>query len=210
MKNKTALFLLLINLVSCSNSPGVGGQIEPDAATIRRSSNIYREIYHHDNSGLVKWNDLKDRVLRGEGVSALEISLNRELAGLSGAPLRMVLERVNDYFNAFPYRNDRLNYSRNDYWALPDELLLFGGDCEDFAIAKYFALRSLGVPGESMKIAVVSDRSNGRSHAVLFVDGGKEGMLVLDNRTRKITGFNEMKNYQPVYSVNESGWFSYM
>ena len=44
-----------------------------------------------------------------------------------------------------------------DYWETPAEFFQKSGDCEDFAIAKYFALRDLGFPASQMRIVVLKD-----------------------------------------------------
>ncbi len=43
------------------------------------------------------------------------------------------------------------------------------GDCADYAIAKFFALRYLGYSNEEMRIAVVYDRMRRIGHAVLAI-----------------------------------------
>ena len=43
-----------------------------------------------------------------------------------------------------------------DYWETPIEALWKGaGDCEDYAIAKYFSLRHLGVSSDKLRITYV-------------------------------------------------------
>ena len=58
------------------------------------------------------------------------------------------LKAVNDFFNQrLAYMEDIDNWGVQDYWASPLESLGKGaGDCEDYAIGKYFTLTSLGVP----------------------------------------------------------------
>lgn len=57
------------------------------------------------------------------------------------------LRRVNEFFNRrVRFVEDAQVWGRADYWASPLELLGQGaGDCEDFAIAKYFSLIEAGV-----------------------------------------------------------------
>ena len=43
------------------------------------------------------------------------------------------------------------------------------GDCEDYAIAKFFALRQLGFGAEQMRIVILWDEIRGIGHAVLAV-----------------------------------------
>ncbi|RYG28700.1 MAG: hypothetical protein EON93_18085, partial [Burkholderiales bacterium] len=59
------------------------------------------------------------------------------------------IERVNAVqtaINRLPYVSDRQNWSMSDRWATPAEMFARGGDCEDYALTKYFALRELGFP----------------------------------------------------------------
>jgi transglutaminase-like putative cysteine protease len=56
------------------------------------------------------------------------------------------LIQVNRYVNEIQYMQDVANWGESDHWAAPAEFFANGGDCEDYAIAKYFLLRELGVP----------------------------------------------------------------
>src|SRR5690606_13640276 len=83
-------------------------------------------------------------------------------------PMRQLLA-VNNYMNRYPYKQDDWLYGQSDYWANVQEFLEQSGDCEDFAIAKYFSLRQLGFPAEDMQILMVYDVYSGTDHAVLRV-----------------------------------------
>ncbi|WP_216665498.1 transglutaminase-like cysteine peptidase [Pseudoruegeria sp. HB172150] len=77
--------------------------------------------------------------------------------------------------------SDQRQYRIADRWSLPTRI---GGDCEDFAIKKKYALISAGFPPESLLIATVLD---GRSqpHAVLLVRT-EAGDFILDNLNNEI------------------------
>ena len=47
--------------------------------------------------------------------------------------------------------------------------MTYSGDCEDYAIAKFFALRELGFANQELRIAVVYDNLRRIGHAVLAV-----------------------------------------
>ena len=51
----------------------------------------------------------------------------------------------------------------------PGEFLHRGGDCEDYALAKYLALRALGFAAADLRIVALSDAARGLHHAVLTV-----------------------------------------
>src|SRR5262249_15718653 len=68
----------------------------------------------------------------------------RLIADLRRLPHAVQIVAVQQLLNQVPYRDDLTNWHKLDYWATPDEFLSKGGDCEDYAIAKYFALRAAG------------------------------------------------------------------
>jgi predicted transglutaminase-like cysteine proteinase len=79
--------------------------------------------------------------------------------------------------------SDLAQYGALDVWATP--LMTFSsgaGDCEDYAIAKYVALRQTGIATEDVRLVIVHDRQTGEDHAVTAarLDGR---WLILDNRT---------------------------
>ncbi len=91
--------------------------------------------------------------------------------------------------NKVRYIGDQKNWGKSDYWATPIEFLTYGGDCEDFAIAKYVSLRALGVPDRAMRIAIVKDTQKGIAHAILIVYT-EDGPMVLDNQIKRMTNAN--------------------
>lgn len=113
------------------------------------------------------------------------------------------LKGVNKFFNQWPYRLDKANYGKSDYWASPKEFLKKSGDCEDYAIAKFYALKELGFSGDQMRIVAVKDQIRGIGHAILAVYL-PENVYVLDNQTIMVLPHTKYKHYLPQYSVNES------
>ena len=112
------------------------------------------------------------------------------------------LKTVNSFFNRWPYRLDIDVYGVSEYWATPPEFLKLSGDCEDYSITKYYALKQLGLPTDSMRIVVLLDTIRGIPHAVLAVKQGAE-TYVLDNLTDMVLPHRRYEHYQPQYSVNE-------
>lgn len=113
---------------------------------------------------------------------------------------------INEFINANTFISDRDNWGIKDYWSAPGEFFANGGDCEDYAIAKYFLLRDLGVPPEQLKIVVLHDRRRRQTHAVLTVTR-EHRTLVLDNLRDRIVPWRELDHYLPIYSLNErSAW----
>jgi predicted transglutaminase-like cysteine proteinase len=112
------------------------------------------------------------------------------------------LKTVNGYFNRWPYRLDIDVYGESEYWATPQEFLRLSGDCEDYSITKYYALKQLGLPVERMRIVLLIDTIRGIPHAVLAVKQGDE-TYVLDNLTDMLLPHRRYEHYRPQYSVNE-------
>ena len=113
------------------------------------------------------------------------------------------LRAVNRFFNRWPYKSDRETYRASEYWAAPDEFMSYSGDCEDYAIAKFFALRELGFANRELRIAVVYDKLRRIGHAVLAVY--TEGdIVILNNQTDTIASHVRYENFVPWYLVNET------
>jgi predicted transglutaminase-like cysteine proteinase len=73
------------------------------------------------------------------------------------------LKLVNDFMHETPFYYDPVMWCMEDYWAKPVEFLANdGGDCEDFAIAKYFTLRALGVADDKLRIVYAVYRKGGQ------------------------------------------------
>ncbi len=128
------------------------------------------------------------------------------LAGLRGADPMAMLREVNHFLNQRPYIIDLRNYGVEDYWATPFQFLSRDGDCEDYAIAKYFSLRALGFPTDSMRIVVLHDLNLRTAHAILVVYLGDRAM-VLDNQAPTVVDARTIRHYRPIYSINEEHWW---
>ena len=129
----------------------------------------------------------------------------KELKGRAqGQPLKAMLDVVNRFWNTWPYRADKEVWGQDDFWATPAEFLQRSGDCEDYCIAKYFTLRELGVAADDMRIVIVRETIRGIAHAVLAVYEGQQ-VHILDNLSDHVRPMRRVRNYQPVFSVNENG-----
>lgn len=113
---------------------------------------------------------------------------------------------VNDWANRMNYITDIRNWGVSDYWATPGEFIERSGDCEDFAIAKYYSLRALGWPESALRMVVVHDAVRDIPHAVLAVRLGDEN-YILDNLTTEPLPDRYVRQYTPYYAVNaRSRW----
>lgn len=127
----------------------------------------------------------------------------RTAGAAGGAP--PVLEHVNEFVNRIPAIPDIQHWKVVDYWATSAESFASnGGDCEDFVIAKYFALKELGVPIERLRIVYVRMRNSSEAHMVLAYYAKPDAIpLILDNLFSRIVPATERTDLTPVFSFND-------
>jgi|GEM_PF-1299661 len=152
---------------------------------------------------------------------------------LLGLSLEEKAKGVDEFVDNFvDYNSDGNTYNSGDFFASPIETIQNRkGDCDDYAILKYFALRYLGVPADRLYICVVDTegRPDTINHAVLMVDmtsrspvhylrtafgaNLKRNFMILDNETSnfgKVHG--ELKKpsesgYSYHYLMNDTGFW---
>lgn len=136
-------------------------------------------------------------------------TINKLIIKHKNSPIETKLNVVNRFFNQFEYREDIHQWNEQDYWATPQEFIGTGiGDCEDFVIAKYFALRKLGIPDDRLYLTYVKALKQNVAHMVLSYFETKTSMpLVLDNYEGEILPANLRKDLLPVYSFNAKSLF---
>lgn len=117
-------------------------------------------------------------------------------------PKKKQLQQINLLFNKWPYKLDMDNYGVIDYWATPKEFLKSSGDCEDYSIVKFYALKSLGYDSNDLRLVVLWDTIRNLGHAVLAVYAEGE-IYILDNVSNLVFPHTKYKHYNPQYSVNE-------
>lgn len=115
------------------------------------------------------------------------------------------LTRANAFFNQVPYVSDLQHWGVEDYWATPVEMLgTFGGDCEDYSVAKYLTLKDIGVPIERLRITYVRAVRLNESHMVLaYYPTPDAEPLILDNLVPEIKPASQRPDLEPVYSFND-------
>lgn len=132
----------------------------------------------------------------------------RELMGTpADLPDTEKLKRVNDFFNRAAFRSDKEHWGEEDYWATPLELLVTdAGDCEDYAIAKFFTLREMGMGPEHLKVTYVKSLNLNQAHMVLaWYSTPTAEPLILDNLVQDILPASQRTDLVPVYSFNADG-----
>lgn len=117
------------------------------------------------------------------------------------------LVSVNSFFNELEFVDDLYHWGREDYWSTPQEMLISnGGDCEDFATAKYFTLRNMNIPDEKMRLTYVKSLKLKQPHMVLsYYREPLSEPLVLDNLVDEILYASQRTDLIPVYSFNGDG-----
>jgi predicted transglutaminase-like cysteine proteinase len=115
------------------------------------------------------------------------------------------LGKVNDFYNQVPYFSDITHWNVEDFWATPIEFVAsLGGDCEDYAIAKYMTLKSIGVPLERMRITYVRAIKLNEAHMVLaYYPTVDAEPWILDNLVPEIKPASARTDLVPVYSFND-------
>lgn len=139
------------------------------------------------------------------------LAWRRMVESAHGSQVVDKLHTVNDFFNMMQFVDDRVHWGKEDYWATPIEFLATGGgDCEDFTIAKYFALRELGVPDDKLRLVYVKALRLNQHHMVLaYYDKPTSVPVILDNLDRQIKPAIQRNDLLPIYSFNaENLWLA--
>jgi len=124
------------------------------------------------------------------------------------------VRRINSFFNhRIAFEDDLVLWGQADFWATPlDTLARGGGDCEDFAIAKYVSLRMLGLADDKLRLIYVRAKIGGvhstvsQAHMVLgyYPDPVGEPQ-VLDNLIDEVQPASRRSDLLPIFSFNADG-----
>jgi predicted transglutaminase-like cysteine proteinase len=141
-----------------------------------------------------------------DGVALLQ-PLLRQAAEMDD---RTRLGAINQFFNRrILFRDDIEAWGQIDYWASPLEAMQKGeGDCEDYAIAKYFSLLALGTPMQRLRLVYVRAQIGGDSqaHMVLAYYAQPDAEpLILDNLVTSVRPASRRPDLTPVFSFNSEG-----
>lgn len=127
------------------------------------------------------------------------------------------IEAINDFFNQrILFEDDRDIWGEDDYWATPLETLAVGrGDCEDIAIAKYYALKAAGIAVSRMRLVYVRATVTGprgptsQAHMVVaYYETPTAEPLILDNLDTRIRPASERDDLLPIFSFNSEAIWS--
>jgi predicted transglutaminase-like cysteine proteinase len=106
--------------------------------------------------------------------------------------------------------SDLAQYGEIDVWSSPLVTFAHGaGDCEDYAIAKFVALRLAGIAASDLRIVIMRDTIRGEDHAVAAarLDGR---WLTLDNRRMAMIEDAQVRNYRPTFVIDQTGIMQYV
>lgn len=169
-----------------------------------------KEIKSNNISAFTKWKSVISRfegqMAGGKNSDSRVQAWQSRLQQLKSSSVREKIDGVNSYINSTRYIEDKNNYGKSDYWATPVEFLSKGGDCEDYAVAKYASLRALGFSTDQLRIAIVQDKIKNIAHALLIVYTD-EGAFVLDNQNQRVEAAENVSRYKPVFSINSQNWW---
>lgn len=122
-------------------------------------------------------------------------------------PERRQLAAANDFVNQFDFVDDIHHWGEEDYWATPlQTVVTAGGDCEDFAIAKYFTLDEMGMDTAKLRLTYVKALTLDQAHMVVsYYPEPRAEPKILDNLDPVIRPASERDDLLPVYSFNGEG-----
>src|SRR5215813_4246103 len=125
------------------------------------------------------------------------VELGRQRAG------RARLGEINRAVNlSIRATSDLSQYGVDDFWSAPLATIEKGaGDCEDYAILKYLALREAGISPDDLRLLIVSYPRRGIIHAVLAVHLDEQWLL-LDNLTMVMVNSVEATQYRPLIALD--------
>jgi len=100
---------------------------------------------------------------------------------------------------------DWAQYGYAQFWASPLQTLSSGaGDCKDYAIVKYAALRELGIAPSDLRLVIVRDDQRQAEHEILAVRY-EQNWLILDNLTMAMLNAEQVRHYYPLFVMDYRG-----
>ncbi len=203
---KTLLIALCITFFSCYANAGLLGSFEKkndDITDFPKWANMLSKYQNEEQSGRTYCSKESrkncNNINEWKNFIKEQSNYNDKFEALTA---------VNRYINSFRYISDNKEWGQDDHWETVNQFLTKGGDCEDFAIAKFITLRKMGFSNDDMRVLVLQNPILGSAHAVLVVYINKKPYF-LDNEIPKVVTEKDYKHYTPVYSINETNWWRY-
>ena len=90
-------------------------------------------------------------------------------------------------------------------WTSPLDTLAGGaGDCKQYAVVKYAAMREAGYAPDDVRLVILGIRSIRETHAVVVVrEAGR--WVILDNRTLELVDSRDLRDYLPLFALDHRG-----
>jgi predicted transglutaminase-like cysteine proteinase len=218
----TALVTIFLSFASFSVSKSArAGNIKDVPSLMQVANESFTSVNHYPKlfgaqekrstnlKAFTKWSGMFKRFERSFSSPSDQAVINEfkaQIENMRGLPLNKMVVQVNDLVNSKRYITDSRNYGQTDYWATPVEFLRKGGDCEDYAIAKYTALRALGVPEDRLRVVILQDMQKNIPHAVLVVYTD-QGPVLLNNQIKRAVKVSSVDHYKPIFSINRHAWW---
>lgn len=161
-------------------------------------SSLVGEVVAVDSTFVASWSSMlaRNAAIKSNVFWRTTVRSARQL------PLPDRLLRINQAVNSATYAADIELWGKPDYWATPAELFKRGGDCEDFAAAKFLMLRDAGVPSSRMFVLVLRAAPGEAAHAVLVVKT-EDGPMVLDNLRNRIYPLSKSTARRTAFAIND-------
>ena len=177
------------------------------------------EVYSRSTWRFKQWTDMLARA-DAENKDAQHVCTSRtdkhcvpaEWQGLidrlRGLDLRQQIAIANQAINRHRYVPTAVNWHRSMYWETAFEFLRHGGQCQDYAIAKYLLLRAAGVSADQCAWSCCAiPRSISITPCSPSMSNGEPQLL--DNLRGDIVPASSVGDYHPYYSINENGWWTH-
>lgn len=200
---------------------GSAGEFAPLTLFGFTSKETYPLARMHNSGVIARWREVMGKHAKDNafapGNNAMKVFMRRQwetlTAKYAGMSPEERLRTVGAFFNHIPSKTDQANHGQKEYWAYPAEFIRKnGGDCEDYALAKYLALRHFGWPDQNMWLVLVTDLKRKADHAVLAVNlDGR--VFILDNLSRPkdliMLQSSYTRQYSPILAVNGLGIWNF-
>ena len=193
---RTALILAFVLVAAPTWAAGLFGSIEIKANTIESIPKWVQALKRQEAENLL------GRCQNG-GCKGAHLRWYQMMQGLKGQGRYEQMAAVHRWVNRYRYITDDQLWGRSDYWATPGEFLNMSGDCEDYAITKYYTLRALGWSDDDLRLVILRDTVRDIPHAVLAVKLNGEN-YILDNLASEPLQDKYIRQYTPYYAVNST------
>jgi predicted transglutaminase-like cysteine proteinase len=175
--------------------------------TFRAPEGLLSRKWRGVQSDIIKEEKVLERCRAdADGCPAYAAQFLRLINAVKSKSGRAQLDEANRGVNAaIRFVSDFSQYGEADRWSAP--LATFAtakGDCEDYAIAKYVALRAAGFPSDDLRIVMGRDRTIRQDHAVLAarLDGR---WLILDSQRSELIEDSRVTDLTALFAIDHRG-----